>query len=44
MMGAWFGANAITNYIAGEVGSRIGEAGPLAIFSGIAITKAVIAD
>ena len=41
MMGAWFGANAIANYIAGEIGSRIGEAGPLAIFSGIAITAVI---
>ncbi|QOQ69323.1 peptide MFS transporter [Photobacterium damselae] len=41
MMGAWFGANAIANYVAGIVGSRLGETGPLAIFSGIAITAIV---
>ncbi len=41
MMGAWFGANAIANYIAGVVGASIGEAGPLAIFSGIAITAVI---
>ncbi|WP_279151356.1 peptide MFS transporter [Photobacterium iliopiscarium] len=41
MMGAWFGANAIANYIAGVVGASIGKAGPLAIFSGIAITAVI---
>ena len=41
MMGAWFGANAIANYIAGVVGASIGQAGPLAIFSGIAITAVI---
>ncbi|ARR49818.1 MFS transporter [Photobacterium damselae subsp. damselae] len=41
MMGAWFGANAIANYVAGIVGSLLGETGPLAIFSGIAITAIV---
>ncbi|HIF9438332.1 TPA: peptide MFS transporter [Photobacterium damselae] len=41
MMGAWFGANAIANYVAGIIGSRLGETGPLAIFSGIAITAIV---
>ena len=41
MMGAWFGANAIANYIAGVVGASIGKAGPLAIFSGIAISAVI---
>ncbi len=41
MMGAWFGANAIANYVAGVIGASIGEAGPLAIFGGIAVTAVV---
>lgn len=41
MMGAWFGANAIANYLAGFIGSKIGEAGPVAIFGGIAGTAIV---
>ncbi|WP_407330391.1 peptide MFS transporter [Enterovibrio sp. 27052020O] len=41
MMGTWFCANAVANYVAGFVGSHVGDAGPLAIFSGIAITSAV---
>ncbi|MBN3495239.1 peptide MFS transporter [Vibrio neptunius] len=38
MMGAWFGCNAIANYVAGYVGSHVGELGAFAIFSGIAVT------
>ncbi|KWU00889.1 MAG: peptide MFS transporter [Vibrio toranzoniae] len=38
MMGAWFGFNAVANYVAGLVGSHVGEFGAMAIFSGIAIT------
>ncbi|MEH0742936.1 peptide MFS transporter [Vibrio cholerae] len=38
MMGAWFGFNAIANYVAGFVGSHVGELGPMAIFSGITVT------
>lgn len=38
MMGTWFCANAIANYVAGFIGSHVGNAGPLAIFSGIAIS------
>ncbi len=41
MMGAWFGANAIANYIAGLIGASLGETGPLAIFGGIAVTAVV---
>ncbi|MCG9553364.1 peptide MFS transporter [Vibrio sp. Isolate31] len=41
MMGAWFGCNAIANYVAGYVGSHVGELGALAIFSGIAITATI---
>ncbi len=41
MMGAWFGCNAIANYVAGYVGSHVGELGALAIFSGIAVTAAI---
>ncbi|MEF1304678.1 oligopeptide:H+ symporter, partial [Vibrio owensii] len=41
MMGAWFGCNAIANYVAGYVGSHVGELGALAIFSGIAVTATV---
>ncbi|KLV04953.1 MULTISPECIES: peptide MFS transporter [Photobacterium] len=37
MMGAWFGFNAVANYVAGIIGAHVGEAGPMAIFSGIAI-------
>ncbi|PFG46048.1 POT family proton-dependent oligopeptide transporter [Vibrio sp. ES.051] len=41
MMGAWFGCNAIANYVAGYVGSHVGELGALAIFSGIAVSATV---
>ncbi|GEM74721.1 peptide MFS transporter [Vibrio sagamiensis] len=41
MMGAWFGCNAIANYVAGLVGSKVGELGPMAIFSGIAVTAGI---
>ncbi|KLV03945.1 DeoR faimly transcriptional regulator [Photobacterium aquae] len=41
MMGAWFGFNAIANYVAGIIGAHVGEAGPMAIFSGIAIAATV---
>ncbi|MGL0933034.1 peptide MFS transporter [Vibrio vulnificus] len=41
MMGAWFGCNAIANYVAGYVGSHVGELGAFAIFSGIAVTATV---
>ena len=37
MMGAWFGFNAIANYVAGLIGSHVGELGALPIFSGIAV-------
>ncbi|EJV9420641.1 peptide MFS transporter [Vibrio vulnificus] len=40
-MGAWFGCNAIANYVAGYVGSHVGELGAMAIFSGIAVTATV---
>lgn len=43
MMGAWFGCNAIANYVAGYVGSHVGELGAMAIFSGIAATAIVSA-
>ncbi|MGR6840251.1 peptide MFS transporter [Aliivibrio wodanis] len=38
MMGTWFGFNAISNYIAGLVGSHVESLGALDIFAGIAIT------
>ena len=38
MMGAWFGFNAIANYVAGLLGSHVGELGAMQIFGGIAIT------
>ncbi|CAG21022.1 peptide MFS transporter [Photobacterium profundum] len=41
MMGAWFGFNAVANYVAGIIGSLMGESGPMAIFSGIAIAAVV---
>ncbi|AUI85620.1 dipeptide/tripeptide permease [Vibrio azureus] len=41
MMGAWFGFIAVANYIAGIVGSMVGELGAMAIFSGIAVTASI---
>ncbi len=41
MMGAWFGCTAIANYVAGYVGSHVGELGALAIFSGIAASATI---
>ncbi|WP_114786617.1 peptide MFS transporter [Vibrio tetraodonis] len=41
MMGAWFGCTAIANYVAGYVGSHVGELGAMAIFSGIAVTAII---
>ncbi|PWI32261.1 dipeptide/tripeptide permease [Vibrio albus] len=41
MMGVWFGFNAVANYVAGLIGAHVGEYGPMAIFSGIAITATV---
>ncbi|MGI3039471.1 peptide MFS transporter [Vibrio diabolicus] len=41
MMGAWFGCNAIANYVGGYVGSHVGELGAMAIFSGIAVSATV---
>ncbi|MCQ6498201.1 dipeptide/tripeptide permease, partial [Vibrio parahaemolyticus] len=38
IMVALFGCNAIENYVAGYVGSHVGELGAMAIFSGIAVT------
>ncbi len=43
MMGAWFGFVALANYAAGMIGSFVGEAGPMAIFGGIAITAVISA-
>ncbi|PMI35287.1 dipeptide/tripeptide permease [Enterovibrio norvegicus] len=41
MMGTWFCANAVANYVAGFIGSHVGDACPLAIFGGIAVTAGV---
>lgn len=41
MMGAWFGFNAIANYVAGYIGSHVGDFGAMAIFGGIAITATI---
>ncbi|RJX70134.1 MFS transporter [Vibrio sinensis] len=41
MMGAWFGFNAIANYVAGLIGSHVGELGTMAIFGGIAIAATI---
>ncbi len=41
MMGAWFGFNAIANYVAGIIGSHVGDYGAMAIFGGIAATAAI---
>lgn len=38
MMGTWFCASAVANYVAGLLGSMVGDAGPLAIFGGIAVS------
>ncbi|WP_150137422.1 peptide MFS transporter [Candidatus Enterovibrio altilux] len=40
-MGAWFSSSAIANYIAGFIGSHVGDAGPLTIFGGIGITAVI---
>lgn len=41
MMGTWFCASAVANYVAGFLGSHVGDAGPLAIFTGIAVSATV---
>ncbi|MCP3699173.1 MAG: peptide MFS transporter [Aliivibrio sp.] len=41
MMGTWFGFNAISNYIAGVVGSHVESLGALDIFAGIAIASTI---
>ncbi len=41
MMGTWFGFNAVSNYIAGAVGSHVESLGALDIFAGIAITSVI---
>lgn len=41
MMGSWFGFNALANYVAGALGSLVGESGPMAIFGGIAIAAVI---
>ncbi|PQJ88674.1 MULTISPECIES: peptide MFS transporter [Aliivibrio] len=41
MMGTWFGFNAISNYIAGIVGSHVESLGALDIFAGIAIAATI---
>jgi len=38
LMGVWFTFNALANYVAGIIGSHVGETGPMQIFVGIAIT------
>ena len=43
MMGAWFGFVALANYAAGFIGSFVGEAGPIAIFGGIALAAVISA-
>ena len=43
MMGAWFGFIALANYVAGAVGALVGNAGPMAIFGGIAIAAVISA-
>ncbi len=43
MMGAWFGFNAIANYVAGLIGSHVGELGAMSIFGGIAIAATISA-
>lgn len=41
LMGAWFGFNAIANYVAGLIGSHVGELGAMPIFGGIAVAAAI---
>ncbi|CAM2833536.1 peptide MFS transporter [Vibrio rarus] len=41
LMGAWFGFNAIANYVAGLIGSHVGDFGAVAIFGGIAIAAVI---
>ncbi|GAD79129.1 peptide MFS transporter [Vibrio ezurae] len=41
MMGAWFGFNAIANYVAGLIGSHVGDFGAMAIFGGIAVAATI---
>lgn len=41
LMGAWFGFNAIANYVAGLIGSHVGDLGAMAIFGGIATAAAI---
>lgn len=41
MMGVWFGFNAISNYVAGLIGSHVGSLGAMQIFAGIAITATI---
>ncbi|MGL5335322.1 MAG: peptide MFS transporter, partial [Enterovibrio sp.] len=43
MMGVWFGFNALANYAAGMIGAFVGNAGAMAIFSGIAIAAVISA-
>lgn len=43
LMGVWFAFNALANYVAGIVGSHVGDAGALHIFAGIAIAAVVSA-
>lgn len=38
MIGAWFAFVALANYLAGMIGSLVGEAGAMSVFGGIAIT------
>ncbi|MFA0698174.1 dipeptide/tripeptide permease, partial [Vibrio sp. 10N.222.49.C9] len=41
LMGAWFGFNAIANYVAGFIGSHVGDYGAMSIFGGIAVAATV---
>ncbi|GAB7220269.1 peptide MFS transporter [Vibrio comitans] len=41
LMGAWFGFNAIANYVAGLIGSHVGDFGAMSIFGGIAVAATV---
>ncbi|GEA50065.1 dipeptide/tripeptide permease [Vibrio inusitatus NBRC 102082] len=41
LMGAWFGFNAIANYVAGFIGSHVGDYGAMSIFGGIAVAATI---
>lgn len=41
MMGTWLGFTAVANYVAGLIGSHVGELGAMSIFGGIAVSATI---